>query len=703
MDVNMDVNMNVNMDMDMDMDVDADMSDAYTDNSSIFPSPTNWFNQAPSTPPSAFSQTPSTPQSSGSSFSQTFGSTPCPANNAFAPLPNFSDEMEGVVFTLPRATAPSNQAAPARAPPKNGVLSFTMQPAKQQPSQAATAPHALPTNGVMPFTMTSTAQPQTLSQPAAQQKQAQPSQPAGPQPGPSQPLQPTQAPQPSPAQAAQPQAQAPLPVTKEVIWETNDPATVFTAPVWPWPVTVSPLWAKIRTWAEITEVERSLEAVVGMMPSLHVSQPDTWAWTEPTIFGPFIGKKKSKGLESRPATAANTLQPAGNGGGSAHDVKPKQATKEAAIASPKAAVPHTLSDPPATAANASSSVVPATVAQEQPAHKVTSEQSSAGQQTPTTARTAPQAAMATGTPTNHGSSGEASAAEGSRSTDKGKGVAAPEKIDLKNVKFMLNNAQQLMGRLQEINNPFASSAAYTAPTTVQVFGHQHSLSVAPTATGAASQEKPYEVGGDEDSDVDADFDFGKHFSRTAPAAVASAPSAPGAPASSAPAQPHAEASPAAASPPAAAPPPVAHPQAHQHVAYDKAYALEMMERMFSHTLPTLASELKFPTEKMVTKDHPTFTKAHQEDEAKYLLDQMLENELNEMSFEDVQEAYKTRDTLCHDRLYDLFDDWFTGTMSQLLPGLFYDLDEDDLFDLGDALKDAVMDYMSDHPPSQARD
>ncbi|KAH8769007.1 hypothetical protein F5883DRAFT_643677 [Diaporthe sp. PMI_573] len=54
----------------------------------------------PLTPPSVFSQTPSTPQSSGSSVSQTFGGTPCPANNAFAPLPDFSDEMEGVVFTL---------------------------------------------------------------------------------------------------------------------------------------------------------------------------------------------------------------------------------------------------------------------------------------------------------------------------------------------------------------------------------------------------------------------------------------------------------------------------------------------------------------------------------------------------------------------------------------------------------------------------
>lgn len=732
--------------MDMDMDMDTDMTD--TDYSSIFSSPPGSFSQAPSTPQSSFSQTPSTPQTSGSSFSQTFADTPCPANNAFAPLPTFSDQMEGVVFTPPRATALSNQSAAPRAPPKNGVLPFNMQPVNTQqkpaqvaaaprappkngvlpfnmqpantqkkPAQAATAPSAPPRNGVMSFTMKSTvAQPQKPSQPATQKKQAQPSHPAGFRPGPSQPLQPAQALQPKPAQVARPQTQAPLPVTKDVIWVKNDPAKVFKAPSWPWPVKVAPLWEKIRTLAEIAAIERSLEAVVGLMPSVHVSQPDTWAWTEPTIFGPFIGKDRGKAFEWRLATAANTLQPGGNSDALAHDVKPKQVTKEAAIASPEADVPKTFTNPPATEVSGSSSVVPAIAAQEQSVYKITSQQSPARpkpiEQTPATVPATPQAVLATGVPTNNGSSNEATGAEGSQSSDKGKGAAAvPEKINLKDIKFNLNNAHQLMERLQKINNPFANapdSPASTVPTTVQLLGREIPVSMEPAAKDAAPQGKPYEVGGDEDPNVDPDFDFKKHFSRTAPIAVASTSSAPDALTLSPSAQLTAEASAAAevipsieisspieapsiaASPPADASPPVGYLKTYEGVPYDEAYALEMMDKMFYTIVPGLAAELMFPS--------PQYSEANQEDEAKYLVDSMMENELNETSFELVQQAYEGKDTLCRDRLYHVFDDWFVDFMAYELPDLFYDMNEEEVFELTSAVKDAFDEYMDDHPP-----
>lgn len=814
------------MDTDVDTDMDTDMD---TDNSPTFSSAWSSSSQAPSTPQSFFSQTTFTPQSSGSSFSQTFGGTPCPANNAFAPLPDFSGEMEGVVFTAPRAqpaaaprapprangvmpftmqsAAPQLQAAPqpaarpsqpglsgsrfaaaaaasaaaARGPPRNGVLAFNMQPAAStsqlaaasqtaaQPSRsalpsgslqaaaraaAAAAARGPPRNGVVPFTMQSatpslpaasqtTAQPsqpaaaaaaasaaasrapprngvlsfnmqpstiqqQASQQPAIEQKPAQPSQPAAFQPMFSQPAQTAQpqgifgaapfrhasiwqkndpgqvfktpsypwmtisplwaaalphlspeaqlgdmkdsimtpAPQPSlgPAPPAQPQrttgepavAQAPsLAATKDAgaptpIWVKNDPAQVFKAPSWE-SVAVAPLWKTIQTlpqlapgaqlWdmkdtamtaapqlppsnfskqilpagpvssrpmgdhqpvspqsdgtgiAQQSSIDNDLEAIVGMLASQHLSEPDTSAWTEPpTAFGLFIGKDESKGYDLQAVVAANmhvvtaaTMQAvtAANMQAPGEDnddlmneaILQQQIAQEAAAASTEVALPHASGTLPTTEVNGSSSLVPV---QEQPAQAEAFQQNPSGSQPfdqpSATAPANPQAALTTGIPTQNGSSDEAMTAEGSQPTDKGKGVAGPNQINFTDIKFQLGNARQLMDRLQQINNPFAnasSSPATIAPTSVQLFGQQIPLTVAPTADGAASQEMPYEVGSDEDPNVDPDFDFGKYFKRTAPTAAASTPETS---ASSSSAEPPVEATSAGATPPIGASP-----------------------------------------------------------------------------------------------------------------------------------------------------
>lgn len=858
------------LDMDMDKDDDVDMdTDVDTDNSPTFSMAWSSSSQAPSTPQSLFSQTALTPQSSGSSFSQTFGGTPCPANNAFAPLPVFSADMDGVVFTAPRAqpaaatrapprangvvpfsmqptttamqldpqqkpAQPAAAAAP-RAPPRaNGVLPFSMQPAPQQntaqPAAAAAASGAPPRNGVVPFTMQSatpqpataarpsqpglsgsrfaaaaaasaaaarrparangvlsfnmqpaasapqlqaasqtaaqpsrsalpsgslqaaaraasaaaargpprngvlpfamqsatpslpaaqpsqsaaaaaasaaasralprngvlsfnmqppTTQQQASQQPATEAMDAQPSQPAAFQPTFSQPAQTAQpqglfgatpfrhasfwakndpgqvfktpswpmtisslwaaalphlspkaqlgdmndsimtpAPQPSsyPAPSAQPQrtigepavAQAPSLVATKEAWAStlisakNDPAQVFKAPSWLSSVAVAPLWKTIQTLPQLapgtqlwdtqdsimtaapqlppsdfskqvlpaapvpsrpqsdgtgiaqqsSSIDNDLEAAVDMMASLHVSEPETWAWTEATGFSPFIGKDEGKDYDIQMLAATMQLPDEDNDDEMNEAILQQQIAQEAAAASTEVALPHASGTLPAAEANGSSSVAPV---QEQPAQAEAFQQKPSGSQpidqTPAAVPAIAQAALTSGIPTQNGSSDEAMTTEASQPTDKGKGVAGTYQIDFTDIKFQVGNAGQLMDRLQQINNPFAnspSSPATIAPTSLQLFGQQIPLSVAPTANGAASQEQPYEVGSDEDPNVDPDFDFGNYFRRSAPTAVASASSAPDASASSSSAEPSSAGEPAtsaAATPPTEASP-----------------------------------------------------------------------------------------------------------------------------------------------------
>lgn len=416
-------------------------------------------------------------------------------------------------------------------------------------------------------------------------------------------------PSPAPAPSAQPQrtigepaaAQASSRPATEDAWAAtlirakNDPAQVFKAPSWLSSVAVAPLWKTIQTLPQLapgaqlwdiqdsimtaapqlpssdfskqilpaapvssrqsdgtviaqqsSSIDNDLEAAVDMMASLHVSAPETWAWTEATGFGPFIGKDEGKDYDIQMLAATMQLPDEENDEEMNEAILQQQIAQEAAAASTEVALPHGSGTLPTTEANGSSSVVPV---QEQPAQAEAFQQNPSGaqpfDQTPATVPAIPQAALTTGIPTQTGSSDVAMTTEASQPTDKGKSVAGTYQIDFTGIKFQVGNAGQLMDRLQQINNPFAnapSSPATIAPTSLQLFGQQIPLSVAPTADGAASQEQPYEVGSDEDPNVDPNFDFGKFFKRSAPTAVASASSASDASSSSSSAEPPAEAS-----------------------------------------------------------------------------------------------------------------------------------------------------------------
>lgn len=742
--------------------------DMGADTPQTFYTPAVSFSPVPSTPPSVFSRPPSTPETSKSSFSQTFDGTPCPANNAFAPLPDFSDRMEGVVFTSqkPRSEQPPATQAPprngvvafnmqsataqpavSRAPPKNGVLSFTMQPAATQPKAALPAPaqpapsQAPPRNGVLSFTMQSaTTQPKAALPPSSQPApshapsrngivsftmqpataQAAAALPPAAQPTPAQPtpVQPTQSQRPvshtavsqpptvpvtkaeaasyptwvrnDPAQVfktplwsvsiaplwetvqtlpqlpagtqlwelsksmiptvAQPPA---VPVTKAAaasypIWVRNDPAQVFKAPLWS--VAIAPLWATVQTLpqlppgAQVWELNKTmlptvaqpstnniskqtptaeptsshppayhepathhtvgasvpaatkvaqgpsfddcLRAVVDGLTCFHISEPATWAWSEPSVFGQYMDKEKSGVFYEKLINAANTRLPGGSLDGGLREIKPVQATQQAVVVSPKpavqnkepealpaiatnahgdqndtepqqgtqeAAISQNLGELPTVEANGSSSSVPNAVIEEQPSDVMTSHEKSAetpnNDQAEVSFPDKTQSTTTTGVAVHNGNSDEIKGAEEPQPTDKGKGVAVPGQFDFNSSTFLPQNFSQ-------VNNPFLNAPTLptaNAPITAQQLGGQKPIFGDLAAGGAASEERAYEVGSDEDPNVDVNFDFAKYFKRTAASGAATS-STPAASTSSAAAP--VEGSPLAGASPAAEPSPV---------------------------------------------------------------------------------------------------------------------------------------------------
>lgn len=664
-------------------------------------------------------------------------------------------------------------------------------------------------------------------------------------------------------------------------WATNDPALVFKTPSWS--AAIAPRWAAVQALPQLppgTQVwefkgslvpavpqpstsndpkpipadqpvsshppakhqptipsaqapkevipefsfEDSMQALVGQLTTCHVSMPDTWAWSEPSVFGMFMkDKSKRKGFHAHLVTMANTRPPASDGNKGLNNMEPQQDAQKAVISqSPTAlptteggasssAIPQSSSDLPTTEDNGSPSASPDAMVQEQPSVVVAFQEKSAKPQpveqadvpysaTPQSATAAdvpnengssdeameteesqptdqgvaeetqvqfsgtPQNATAAGVP-NAGDSDEAMETEESRSTEKGvaeqihvqfsstpqtaavtgvsinddgaeavetessqptengKGVTVQGESDLTGSTFQFDNVPQLFA---EVNNLFINAPTFPTsnpPVTVPQFGSQAPLFMGSTANETASQEQPYEVGSEEDPNVDLEFDFSKHFRRAGQAPAAATPNAP--PASNSPAASSVEvpssaetssssdtspspgepstpeASPRAetllsseASSPAGVSLPAEVSPDDPDITYDEEYAMNMMNDMFYDILPRLVSELLFPL--------PKWTEAEQEDEAKVLVDSMLEDELNERSFEMVQEAYEpisgVEFALCEQTLFNVFSDWFGKIIVDELPDLAHKMTNAEIMDLHEPFEDAVWKYIDDHPP-----
>lgn len=285
--------------------------------------------------------------------------------------------------------------------------------------------------------------------------------------------------------------------------------------------------------------EDSMEALVGQLTASHVSSPSTWAWAEPSVFGLYIkDKSKGKSFQAQLATMATTMLPASDSNHESNKIEPQHGTQQEAV-------PPSLSVPPATETNDSSPSISDAMVLEQPSGEVGSEEKSAGthsvQQPHATFHDTPETATAASVPTMSGNSDDAMETEGSPPNDKGNSVAVQGEPNPAASEFQFGNMPQLFA---EVNNPFNNGPTFptfpTTPATVPQVGDQAPLSLLSTANEAASQEKPYEVGSEDDPNVDTDFDFGKHFRRAARAPVAATSSAP--PPSTSPAGTSAEAS-----------------------------------------------------------------------------------------------------------------------------------------------------------------
>lgn len=295
-----------------------------------------------------------------------------------------------------------------------------------------------------------------------------------------------------------------------------------------------------------------MEALVGQLTASHVSHPDTWTWAEPSVFGLYIkDKSKGKSFQAQLATMATTMLPASDS--YPNKVEPQHGTQQEAT-------PPILSVPLATEANYPSSVIPDAMVLEKPSVDVRSEKSAGTQsvqQARVTLHGTPETATAAGVPTMNGNSDDAVEMEGSPPNDKGKGVAVQGEPNPTASTFQFGNMPQVFA---EANNPFINAPTFPIfPNALAIapqLGDEALLPLLSTENEAASQEKPYEVGSEDDPNVDTEFDFGKHFRRAARAPVAVTSSAPSASTSQAstPAEASSvrEASPADASPPSEA-------------------------------------------------------------------------------------------------------------------------------------------------------
>lgn len=295
--------------------------------------------------------------------------------------------------------------------------------------------------------------------------------------------------------------------------------------------------------------EDSMQALVGQLSASHVSHPDTWAWAEPSVFGLYIkDKSKGKSFQAQLATLVMTMLPVSDSNHESNKVELQHGTQQEAV-------PPSLSVPPTTEVNDSSSVIPDAMVLEQPSGEVGSEEKSAEtqpvQEVHATLHDTQETATAASVPTMNGNSDDVMETEGSPPNDKGKSVAVQGEPNLTASTFQFGNMPQLSA---DINNPFINVPTFpTAPAIVPQPGDQAPFSLLSTANEAALQEKPYEVGSDDDPNVDTEFDFGKHFKRAARAPIAATSSAP--PASTSPASTPAEASSVQEASLADAPPP----------------------------------------------------------------------------------------------------------------------------------------------------
>lgn len=364
------------------------------------------------------------------------------------------------------------------------------------------------------------------------------------------------------------------------VWVTNDPAKVFQTPSWP--MVIAPRWAKVKALPQLPpgtqpwelknskvpaasqpatrkvskptpaaqpvpshppvaqqppgasvqpatavvqgpSFEDAMKALVGQFTTCHVSEPATWAWSEPSVFGLYLeDKTKRKNFHVQLAVMANTMLPESDSSYQSNKVEPQQGIHHSALL-------QSLNDLPILEANGSSSAAPDAMIQEQPSEVVAPHENSTVPQIeqahvpfPETLHTA----TAISVPTNNSNSGEAMETEASQPTDAGKGVALHGEPDLTGSIFQLDNVPQLFA---EVNNPFINASTFpTLPKApkkkknAQQPRGQEPSSLASTASGAAFQDKPYEVGSDDDPNVDLEFDFGKYFKRAprAPAAEA---------------------------------------------------------------------------------------------------------------------------------------------------------------------------------------
>lgn len=328
-------------------------------------------------------------------------------------------------------------------------------------------------------------------------------------------------------------------------WVTNDPAQVFTMPSWDAPI--APLWATIQTLPQLPRglqvwglgfsnpfmnnqpavpsvqpataiahgplFDVSLQALVGQLTACHATEPDTWAWSEPSVFGQYIeDKSKGKNFQARMEeliTEANTMPAAGDSSDILNIVKPQQA------------MPQSLNNLPTNEANGSSNAVSDGMVQEQPSEVMDTQEESATTQHIEQSRNTPQTVAATEVPTENGNLDDAMETEESQPTDEGKSLAVQGESNTTPSTFQFDGVPQLSAA---VNNPFINAPTFptsTASITFQQLGGQAPLFTASNAGGVAEQEQSYEVGGDDDPNVDHDFDFSKHF-RRAPRSSAAA-------------------------------------------------------------------------------------------------------------------------------------------------------------------------------------
>lgn len=611
-DMEMDVDINdlcagIN-EMDID-DVDTEMSDSCPSTPSTTYSAV-WASSPqapPSTPQTTFSRAFSTPKSSGSSFSQMVAETPTPANNAFAPMPEFSGDMDGVVSTRPRNSIYKSRHAASGAPPKNGTIPFTMEAAN--PQQAAAQQ---PTHQQFP-----------AQQPAIQQGPA--AEPATQQPA-------------NPAQQ---------PATQQ---STHQPSPTL-PPLPPLPAA----WLARRHTLKPFE---PLEQITHGLASFHISDPATHNWTGAATFAPYIGKAAGSAFEAKIATPGmdalissfasfHTTEAAGEAAG------PTGPAPAPAPAQSYARMPRSkpfmfeLAHWPV--------VFYLSRRMTGPLFHVTKEKDQ-NWMGPTVFGPFVGKAESEGFEARFRAVAAAFAA-GRVTTveyvDKGKGVAA------------------------ESGSADQGEAVAAEPQTIS------------KRKGVAVPGESYEVGSDEDPNVDLDFDFAKVFRPRAPASDKGKGVAAGLQLRSS------DKGKGVAVGPQSTDKSKATPRA-KCVLYHYGYANGMMDQMYYYTLPRLAVEFD-------SRDKPWYTEDRREDDMFDLKANMDRNELNDTSFNTVDEAYLERPILDRVQLFDLFDDWWTEDMNDHLSRIFRDWDEDALVEFGNILRSAFYAYMDNHPPAAEED